>query len=59
MKNKIYQNIAHLLPSKLVYFAFIRFMAHATTHKGGTHYQPDEMTFSKACELWEDKYGKV
>lgn len=59
MKNKIYQYIAHKLPPRLVYFCFIRFMAHGTTYKDGTYYQPDEMSFSKACELWEDKYGKV
>jgi hypothetical protein len=55
MKNKIYQKIAFLLPRRLVYFCYIRFMGHATSTGEGKKITPDEMTFSKACELWEVK----
>lgn len=57
--NKFYQFVAHLLPSKLVYFCYIRFLAHATTTDEGQKMTPDEMTFSKAVELWERKHGRV
>jgi hypothetical protein len=50
---KIYQKIAYWLPKKLVYFAYIRLMAHATTTDEGQGMTPDQMTFSKAVELWE------
>lgn len=59
MKNTIYQKIAHLLPAKLIYFCYIRFMANATTLDEGSYMTPDEMTFSKANELWERRYGKM
>lgn len=51
--NDIYQWIADMLPKKLVYFCYIRFMAFATTHGEGERITPDEMTFSKAVEIWE------
>ena len=54
---KFYQHVAQLLPPKLVYFCYIRFMAHATTTDEGQKITPDGMTFSKAVELWERKYG--
>lgn len=56
---KIYEKIAWMLPKKVVYFAFIRFWAHATSYKEGQTMTPDEMSWTKAIELWEDKYGKV
>lgn len=51
--NNIYQWIADKLPKKLIYFCYIRFMAYVTTHGEGEFMQPDEMTFSKATEIWE------
>lgn len=51
-----YRWVVRLLPAKLIYFAYIRFMAHATCTDEGTRYTPDEMTFSKAVELWERTY---
>jgi len=51
--------VAFLLPPRLVYFCYIRFMSHATTWKDGKSLTPDEVTFSKATKLWEDRYGKV
>ncbi len=51
--NNIYQWIADRLPKKLVYFCYIRFMAYVTTHGEGEFMQPDEMSFSKAVEIWE------
>ncbi len=50
---KVYQWIAEHLPKRLVYFCYIRFLAFATTHGEGTQMTPDEMTFSKATEIWE------
>lgn len=54
---KIYQKIAWLLPQRLVYFAFIRFWANATTFEEGSKITPDEMTWAKAIELWEKRYS--
>jgi len=54
----MWQKIAHWLPKKLVYFAFIRFWAFATTHDEGCKMTPDEMTWSKASEIWE-RYNKI
>lgn len=51
--NDFYQWIADKIPKRLVYFCFIRFMAYATTHGEGTRMTPDEITFSKAIEIWE------
>lgn len=51
--NNIYQWIAGHLPKKLVYFCYIRFLAFATSHGEGSGITPDEMTFSKAVEIWE------
>jgi hypothetical protein len=56
--DKLYFKIAYWLPPKLIYFCYIRFMAHATTWKEGSTMTPDEIGFSKAIEFWEDKYGK-
>lgn len=50
---KLYQWIANKLPKKLVYFCYIRFMAFASTHGEGEKMTPDEITFSKAVEIWE------
>lgn len=50
---RLYQWIASKLPKRLVYFCFINFMAYATTHGEGTMMSPDEITFSKAVEIWE------
>ena len=50
---KFYQWLASKLPKRLVYFCFIHFMAYATSHGDGVTMSPDEMTFSKAVEIWE------
>ena len=50
---KFYQFIANLLPRRLIYFCYIRLMAFATTHGEGIYMQPDQITFSKAIEIWE------
>jgi len=47
------------MPAKLVYHCYIRFLAHATSTDEGRSMTPDEMTFSKATEIWERKYGKM
>ncbi len=52
----VYWKIAFWLPQRVVYFAFIRFWSAATTHKEGTKMTPDQMTWTKAIELWEDRY---
>lgn len=59
MKEKIYRKLAGLVPAKLAYFVFIRFWAHATCTDEGAMMTPDEMTWSKAIELWERNYGKI
>ena len=59
MKEKLLMKLAWMLPPSLVYFAYIRLMAHATTMDEGCKMTPDEMTFSKATELWERTYGKI
>lgn len=49
------------MPPGLVYFAYIRFMAFATTHGAGTSMTPDSMTFTQAVRIWETyhkKYGE-
>lgn len=62
MKNKITQFVVDLLPERVIYFAYIRFMAYVTTHDVGVAMTPDEVTFSKAMGIWnrshweEDKY---
>lgn len=50
---KFYQWVAGILPKRLIYFCYIRFMAYVTTHGEGERMTPDEMTFSKAIEIWE------
>lgn len=57
--NNFYQKLAHLLPQKIVYFCYIRFMAEVTTYEEGGTYHPNDMNFEKANELWERKYGKI
>lgn len=56
MKNKIYNKIAWLLPQRVVFYAFFRFWGLATNFEEGSKMSPDEMTWSKAIELWERKY---
>ncbi len=51
--NDIYQWVASKLPKKLIYFCYINFMAYVTTHGEGIRMTPDEITFSKAVEIWE------
>ena len=50
--DKIYQKITNLLPTRLIYFCYFRFMAFATTHDEGSKMTSDEITFSKATEIW-------
>jgi hypothetical protein len=59
MKNRTAQWIAGKLPPRLVYFAFIRLWAHATSTDEGQNMTPDEMNWTKALELWERTHGKV
>ncbi len=49
--------LAWLLPANVVYWAFIRFWANATCTDEGRKMHPDEMTWTKAIELWERKHG--
>lgn len=58
MKDKIYNKIAWLLPQRVIYFAFFRFWANATTFEEGAEMTPDQMKWDKAIELWERKYDK-
>ena len=58
MKDKIYNKIAWLLPQRVVYWAFIRFWANATTFEEGAKMTPDDMTWTKAMYLWERKHRK-
>jgi len=58
MKDKIYNKIAWLLPQRVVYWAFFRFWSCATSFEEGAKMSPDEMTWSKALELWERKHKK-
>lgn len=58
MKEKIYNWIAWHLPQRVIYHAFFRFWGHATTYAEGQGLTPDEMTWGKACDLWERKYGR-
>lgn len=58
MKDKIYNRIAWMLPQRVIYFAFFRFWGHATSYKEGGTMTPDQMSWQKAIELWEDRYGK-
>ena len=58
MKETLQNKIAWLLPQRIVYFAFIRFWAFATSFDEGATMTPDEMTWTKAIELWERKFGK-
>ena len=51
---KIYQWIASMLPKRLLYLCYIHFMAYVTTHGEGSKLSPDEITFSKAVEIWEN-----
>lgn len=55
---KLYQWVAYRLPQRLVYFVFIRFWANATTIDEGRNMTPDEMTWTKAIELWERYHEK-
>lgn len=53
LKDTLPKEIAFILPSSIVYWAYIRFISFGTTHDEGVKYHPDEMTFSKATEIWE------
>lgn len=59
MKDKIYEKIAWLLPERVVYFAFFRFWGCATSFEEGAKMTPDQMTWTKAIELWEKKHSKI
>lgn len=50
----VWQSLAHKLPRRLAYFAYVRVMAHAWAEAGNKH--PDELTYREVCERWgEDK----
>lgn len=55
--NNFYNWLARFLPQRLVFYAFFRFWAHATTTGEGRTMIPDEMMWTKAIELWEGTYG--
>ncbi len=52
---KFYQWLANRLPRKLVYFAYIRLHAAATTGKY-SHRCPDEVDWSEALKAWEAQH---
>ena len=54
---KFYEWLAYKLPTRLVYFCYIRFMAFVTTRDEGEKLSPDEMTFSLANDIWQ-RYNK-
>lgn len=47
----LWQSLAHKLPRRIAYFAYIRVMAHAWADAGNKH--PDELTVQETCERWE------
>lgn len=53
MKDRIYQFLANVLPTRLVYFAYIRLMAFSTTHDEGCAETPDSIGFGRATKIWE------
>jgi hypothetical protein len=55
--NKIANWVAWLLPARIVFFAFFRFWAHATTYQEGALCTPEDMNWKLALDLWERKYG--
>lgn len=58
MKDKIYRKISWWLPERLVYWSFVRFWSLATSFEEGANMTPDEMTWSKAIDLWVRKHQK-
>lgn len=58
MKNKLCQWIAAKLPKRLVLFTYIQLMAEVTTFGEGKKLSPDEITYSTAYKLFEQKHGK-
>lgn len=56
MKDKWCQWLANILPKRIVYFAYIRLLAHATTGKY-SHLRPDEVDWSDALKAWEEHGG--
>jgi len=52
MKDKFWLWLAHRLPRKLVYYASIRLMAHATTGDYSYTVVP-ELTIMEALERWD------
>jgi hypothetical protein len=53
LKNKICQQIAFLIPRRLLYFCVISVWAQASCRKYTT-LKPDEITFNMACDYLED-----
>lgn len=52
--DKFWQKIANVLPKRLVYFAYIRLHAYATTGKY-SHLTPCEVTWGDALKAWDTK----
>jgi len=50
--DRVAMNTAWILPRRLVFWCYIRVMAHATSGPYGI-YHPDEVTYKQACERWE------
>lgn len=57
MREKIYIKLAWMLPRRLVMWAAIRLIAHATTGKYGSVTVP-EVTAMDALKRWEDDNAK-
>ena len=56
--DNFYQFIANVLPPKVVYLAYIRLMAFASTHDEGATMSPDQISFSTATDIW-GRYHKT
>ena len=56
MKTEYWYKIVDLLPRKLVYFCFMKVMAHATTGKYGDTVVP-ELSGMDAIQRYSDDFG--
>lgn len=50
IESGLWQKLAHLLPRRIAYFAYIRVVAHAWAQVGNKH--PDELNYGETCDLW-------
>ena len=56
--DSFYQFIANVIPPKLVYWAYIRLMAFASTHDEGATMGVDQISFGTATDIWR-RYHKT